>query len=153
MPKFQLDKVYIYRGRFYGPGLVDVPEGLALNLSTPANEQMTLEKFVKTTLGHDTDEVPAATSIPNPALAEAAQKRIDQGGDGIVASFEEAQYRLLGKRIPVTDLPAKTPALDLLWEGGVRTIAQALAHEDLTQIRGIGKAKRRNVLEYLRGLT
>lgn len=152
--RVQLDRCYIYRGKFYGPGEDDVPAGLAENLGV-------------------LEEIPGdqrlITIVPDlDALAKAAKAKVEQGGGKIFADFptpgdpvlvpaDGEVYDVFIQSIANPDrtyptnapLPAQTPHLGLLQAGGVTTVQEALAHPDLTQLAGIGKARAREILDYL----
>jgi hypothetical protein len=47
-------------------------------------------------------------------------------------------------------LPEDCPAYDLLTGAGLTTIEEVLGHEDLTELKGIGEATKKEILEFLK---
>lgn len=146
--RVHLDRCYIYKGKFYGPGGVDVPNGLAANLG--------LNKLNITIKVDDTEWQAAATKVKG-ELAQAAKEKVERGDvPGMAATAEEA-YATLTQAIaspertdPLTDLlPEETPYLGILQAGGVTTVHDALSHPDLTQIDDIGPARAKKIIKFL----
>jgi hypothetical protein len=146
--RVQLDRCYIYKGRFYGPGKVDVPNGLAANLG--------LNKLSVTIKVDDTEFQAAATKVKS-VLDHAAIAKMEKADvSGMAATAEEA-YATLTQAIaepewtePGTDLlPEETPYLGILQAGGVTTVHDALSHPDLTQIKNIGPGRAFKIIEFL----
>ncbi len=146
--RVHLDRCYIYKGKFYGPGGVDVPNGLAANLG--------LNKLSVTIKVDDTEFQAAATKVKS-ELAQAAKAKMEKADvPGMAATAEEA-YATLTQAIanpertdPLTDLlPEETPYLGILQAGGVLTVHDALSHPDLTQIKNIGPGRAFKIIEFL----
>lgn len=146
--RVHLDRCYIYKGKFYGPGEEDVPNGLAADLG--------LNKLNVTIKVDDTEFQAAATKVKG-ELAQAAKAKMEKGDvPGMAATAEEA-YAVITQAIagpewtkPGTDLlPEETPYLGLLQAAGVVTVHDALSHPDLTQIHDIGPARAKKIIKFL----
>ena len=132
--RVQLDRCYIYKGKFYGPGMVDVPAGLVDNLGLgliwkPDPPQAAKGKptpVIDLTDGEE--ETVTVTLINNLVQPIANPERTDP----------------LGIR-----LPEETPYLGILQAAGVTTVHDALSHPDLTQIKNIGPGRAFKIIEFL----
>jgi predicted flap endonuclease-1-like 5' DNA nuclease len=103
-----LDRWYIYRGTFYGPGLQDVPEEMADRHG----------------LSPETADAAAGNELTTePAVA--------------------------AETVTATPLPEDTPHRAYLLAGGVATVEGVFSHPDLTELRGIGAGRAKQILDYL----
>ena len=133
--RVHLDRCYIYKGKFYGPGEEDVPNGLAADLG--------LNQLSVTIKVDDTEFQAAATKVKTKleGLVEYFQEKVQPAS---VMPIDAPANPMAGP------LPEDTPYLGILQAGGVVTVYDALSHPDLTQIKNIGKAKAAKILAYLK---
>lgn len=137
--RVHLDRCYIYLGKFYGPGEEDVPNGMAADLG--------LNQLSVTIKVDDTEFQAAATKVKTKleGLVEYFQEKVQPASVMPIDGPEPIPVYF-----SVPRLPADTPNWDLLMAEDLTTAQQVLDHPDLTQIKGIGKAKAAKILAYLK---
>jgi len=105
-----------------------------LNFSYTINEIVKMEKakansLIRLGIAADYSPAPADVVITHPAPATSTPAVPSDSGN---------------------ELPADCPAHDILVEAGLTTVEDVLNHDDLTMLKGIGDAMKKNILEFLK---
>lgn len=122
MPKVTLEKTYLHKGKFYGPGTVDVPDSLAKALTRSTQS-------------------PEARTAPATATMDEIRATRTQETEGEERTF--LPYRS-------GPLPTGFPHANRLMAGGVDTmeaLSERIEGGSLMQIDGIGDVSARQITE------